>query len=86
MFKRGGALSTLGIFKLKVNVKYSRLVLMDFNIKDLRKNPSQEGLFDAKQATDLKILELIMSSRRWTLLITRGSGALREDPLKPFHN
>jgi len=40
MFKRGGALSTLAIFKPKGTVKYLRLMFMDFNIKDLRENPS----------------------------------------------
>jgi len=40
IFKRGGTLSTLGIFKPKENAKYSRLVFMDFNIEDLRENPS----------------------------------------------
>ena len=60
MFKRGGTLCILGIFKPKANVKYSRSVLMDFNIKDLRVNPSQEGFFDAEQATVLKVLQLDM--------------------------
>ena len=45
MFKRGGVLSTLGIFKPKKNIKYSRLILMDSNNKDLRENSSQEGSF-----------------------------------------
>jgi len=39
MVKRGGALSTLGIFKPIENIKYSRLVFIDFNIMDLRTKP-----------------------------------------------
>jgi len=85
MFKRGSALSTLGIFKPKVNVKYSRLVFMDFNIQDLRPNPSQEGVFDEEQATNLKFFQSIMSIRRMVALITHGSGVLGEDPLGPLH-
>jgi len=42
MFKRGGALSTMGIFKPKRNIKYSWLILMDFNDKELTANPSQK--------------------------------------------
>ena len=55
-------------------MKYSRLVFMDFSIKDLRANPSQEGVFYAEQATDLKILQLVMGMRHQASLITHGSG------------
>jgi len=51
MFNKGGALSTLGIFRPEGNVEYSRLMLMDFNINDLTENPSQEGMLDAEQTT-----------------------------------
>ena len=64
MFKRDGALSILGIFKPKENIKYSRLILMDFNNKDLRANISQKGVFNVEQATDLKILQSVMGTRR----------------------
>jgi len=86
MFSRGGALSTLSIFKTKGNIKYSRLVFMDFNTKDFRGNPYQEGVFDAEQATNLKILQPVTGTRRWASLITHRSGALGEDPLRPFHD
>jgi len=58
MFKRGGELSTLSVFKPKGNIKYLRLIVMDFNLKDLRENPnpSQEGVFDMEQATSVSIL------------------------------
>jgi len=56
-FNRGGALSTLSIFKLTRNIKYSRLILMDFNNKNLRANPSPQGVFDREQTTNLKILQ-----------------------------
>ena len=46
MFKKGRVLSTLGIFKLKGDNKLSRLVSMDLNPEDLRKNPSQVGKVD----------------------------------------
>ena len=55
MFKKGHALSTLSIFISKGNIKYSRLIFMDFNI-DLSENPSQEGVFDVDQDTGAKIL------------------------------
>ena len=51
MFKRGGMLSTLDIFKPKGNVKCSRLVFTVFNIKDLKANPFQEGVLDVEQTT-----------------------------------
>ena len=41
MFKRGGVLTILGIFKPKGGNKLSKLVLMALNYKDLRTNPSQ---------------------------------------------
>jgi len=40
MFKRGEVLSTLGILKPKWSIKYSTLLLMDLNRKDLRANRS----------------------------------------------
>jgi len=56
VFKRGDTLSTLGIFKTKGNIKHLRLMLMDFNIKDLKANLSEEWVFNAEQATGVKIL------------------------------
>ena len=46
VFTRGGARSTLGIFKPNGNIKYSRWVLIEINNKYLRANPSQEGVFN----------------------------------------
>jgi len=43
---------------------------MDFNLKDLRANPSQEGLLDAEQATCLKIFQSVMGSRHEAPQIT----------------
>jgi len=63
MFKRHESFNTLGLFKPKRNIKYSGLILMGFNKKDLRANPSQEGMFDAEQFNDLTILQLVMGSR-----------------------
>ena len=63
MFKRDGALSTLGIFKHKGVIKYLNLILMDLNNKDLRENPCHEGVFDAERGINPKILKLLMDSR-----------------------
>jgi len=47
----------LDIFNPKWNIKYPRLIIMNFNYRDLGSNPSQEGVFVAEQANDLKILQ-----------------------------
>ena len=83
--KRDGALSTFGIFKFKEDIKYSRLILMDFNNKDLRTNSSQKVVFDVELATNLKILQLLMSLRDGASLITHENRGLRKDSLSFFH-
>jgi len=85
MFKRGGALSTLCIFKLKGNIKYSRLILMDFKNKDLRENPYQEGVLVVEQTTSTNSPLHVMSSRHEAPLITHGNGALGEDRPRSVH-
>jgi len=85
MFKRGGALSTSGIFKPKENMKYLKLILMEFNNKNFRENPSQTGVFKAEQAISIKILQWIMRPRHGALVITHGNGALRKDPPRSIH-
>jgi len=81
MFKRGCALSTLCIFKHKENIKYSRFILMDFNNKDLRVNPSQEGVFDAEQTNCTNCLLCVM-----TLLITQRISAIGKGLPRLIHN
>jgi len=58
---------------------------MDFNIKDLRENPSQEEVFDAEQAINLKIFQPLMRLRHGASVVTHESGARGEDPPRPFH-
>ena len=41
MFKKGKVLNTLDLFKPKGGMKYTKLVSIDFNTKDLRAHPSQ---------------------------------------------
>lgn len=46
-FKKNGVLSTLEFLTLKRCDKFSRMIFMMFNLKDLRANPFEEGEFDA---------------------------------------
>jgi len=59
---------------------------MDFNNKDLRANPSEEGVFDAEQVTNLKILQSLMGFRHGSSLSMHESGVLGEDPPRFNHH
>jgi len=59
---RDFTLSSLDISQSKENIKYSRLMSMDFNLKDLRVNPSQKRVLDLEHAIAIKVLRRVMLS------------------------
>jgi len=84
MFKRDGALRTLGIFKAKRHIKYSRLVC-GFQHQGSEGKSFLKGVFDVERATNLKVLQFVLDMRCMASLITHGSGALGEDTPRPFN-